>query len=206
MTTAGTSFASGVVAGVQALRGTFFRPNALFLRLEDDTAGSRLDDADLRRVLVEAQRQQVGSLLWVPHPVTGLGQRRRINVWIRERAPEWRIGWDIGNLDLSLLIALKLQRNWGAELRLLMVVDDPDDADDARAFLEDLVGLARIHDAELVVGTGGFRSFIDDAPPADIDLLGVSEDPRLDDLRAVARATGSSCLFVRDSGTESALA
>ena len=40
-------------------------------------------DADLARVVAEAERQQVGTLLWRPHPVTALGQRRRVNVWIR---------------------------------------------------------------------------------------------------------------------------
>lgn len=202
----GVSFANGVVAGVQALRGTFFRPNALFLRLDGEESGTRLDDDELRQVLAEAARQQVGTLLWLSHPVTGLGQRRRINVWIRERAPDWRIGWDIGNLDLSLLIALKLQRNWGAEVRLVMVVADPDAAQAARSFLEDLVGLARIRGAELVVGTGDFTSFVHRAPAADLSMFGIGEEPRLADLGVLARASGSSCLFVRDSGTESALA
>jgi hypothetical protein len=127
-------------------------------------------------------------------------------VWIRERSPDWSIGWDIGNLDLQLLMALKLQRNWDAEIRLIMLVDDEADRDDARAFLDDLVQLARVHDAETIVGTGDFRDFMAEAPPDDVSLFGLGERPRLASLHDTLHRTGSSCLFVRDSGTESALA
>lgn len=202
----GTSFANGLVAGMQALRGTFFRPNTVFLRLGRTSAGGHVDDVELRQIVHEAARQRVGTLLWVPHPVSSLGQRRRINVWIRDRSPDWSIGWDIGNLDLMLLVALKLQANWSARLRLVMVVADDDDIQPARDFLDDLVRLARLHDAEVVVGSGGFMSFIDEAPPDDVSIFGIGEDPDIDGLHAIVAATGSSCLFVRDSGNESALA
>lgn len=202
----GTSFADGLIAGMQALRGTFFRPNAVFLRLGRTSAGSHVDDGELQRVTREAERQQLGSLLWVPHPVSALGQRRRVNVWIRDRSPDWRIGWDIGNLDLMLLIALKLQANWDAQLRLVMAVENPDDRDTAHAFLADLVSLARLHSAEIVIGTTGFRALLRSAPANDVSILGLAESPRIQDLQDVVEVSGSSCLFVRDSGVESALA
>jgi hypothetical protein len=128
------------------------------------------------------------------------------NVWIRDRSPDWKIGWDIGNLDLQLLIALKLQRNWNAEVRLIMVAEEESQAEDARAFLDDLVRLARVHGAETIVGTGDFRKFIDEAPYDDVSIFGLAERPDVDMLRDIVERTGSSCLFVRDSGTESALA
>lgn len=202
----GTDFTGGVMAGMQALHGTFFRPNVLFLRMSEGGAGARLDDDSLGRVVAEAERQQVGTVLWVPHPVSATGQRRRLNVWIRERSPDWRIGWDIGNLDLQLLIALKLQRNWDAQLRLVMLTSDPSHRAAAQDFLDDLVRLARLHGAETVVGTGDFREFMAEAPPDDVSLFGLSDHPRVTDLHDIVQRTGSSCLFVRDAGTESALA
>ncbi|MGI8576161.1 MAG: amino acid permease [Egibacteraceae bacterium] len=202
----GTSFADALMAGMQALRGTFFRPNALFLRMTSGAAAAKLNDEDLSRVVREAGRQRVGTLVWMPHPMTSLGQRRRINVWIRDRSPDWGIGWDIGNLDLMLLIALKLQRNWNAELRLIMVVRDAANEADARSFLEDLVRLARVHAARIVVGSGRFADFIADAPQDDVSIFGLGEQPQVAALRELMDHTGSSCLFVRDSGTESALA
>lgn len=202
----GTSFTNGLLAGMQALRGTFFRPNTVFLRLGHLARTAHLDDDDLGRIITEAKRQRLGTLAWLPHPVTSLGQRRRINVWIRDRSPDWRIGWDIGNLDLMLLVALQLQRNWDADLRLVMVVSDPDDIDDAEGFLGDLVGLARLHGAEVIVGSGDFTAFLDQAPQDDVSIFGIGEAPRIEDLRTIVAGTGSSCLFVRDSGSESALA
>jgi solute carrier family 12 sodium/potassium/chloride transporter 2 len=202
----GTSFAQGLVAGMQALRGTFFRPNTLFLRLAPDAAGAHVTDDDLAAIVREGERQRVGTLLWKPHPITTLGQRRRVNVWIRERGPDWPIGWDIGNLDLSLLIALQLQRNWDAEVRLVMAVHDPADFEEAQAFLDDLVRLARVHGAEPTIIDGTYEDALVAAPQADINIFGIPAEPRSDVLDAAVTRTGSSCLFVRDSGNESALA
>lgn len=207
----GTSFADGVTAGMQALRGTFFRPNGVFVRLSGDLGdggddGTTLDDAALARIVREGERQQVGSLLWWPHPTTSLGQRRRVNVWIRERGPDWSIGWDIGNIDLSLLMAMQLVRNWDASLRLVMVVDDPADAGAARDFLADLVRLARVHTAEPIVLDGAYVDALAAAPQADVSIFGIPEHPRRAVLEAAVARTRSSCLFVRDSGTESILA
>ncbi len=201
----GHSFVDGLIAGMQALRGTFFRPNILFLRRGASTS-AHLDDDALGRVVREAERQGVGTLLWTPHPVTALGQQQRINVWIRSRDPDWKIGWDIGNLDLSILVALKLQRNWDADMRLVMVVDDPAHEADAQAFLEDLVRLARLHGAEIIVGTGPYLDFLSQAPQADVSVFGIADQPQAAVLDATVQRTGSSCLFVRDSGNESALA
>lgn len=202
----GTDFADGVVAGVQSLHGTFFRPNIVFLRMTDGGAGANLDDAGLQRVVAEAENQRTGTVLWVPHPVSSVGQRRRLNVWIRERSPDWSIGWDIGNLDLQLLLALKLQRNWDAEVRLIMLAREESDRADAQAFLDDLVRLARVHDAETIVGTGDYRDFMSAAPRDDVSLFGLGPRPHIDDLHETVQRTGASCLFVRDSGSESALA
>jgi hypothetical protein len=195
-------FADGLIAGMQALRGAFFRPNVLFLRLPDGPAR----EEEVRRVIREAERERIGTLLYAPHPITGLAQRSVLNVWIRDRSPDWRISWDIGNLDLSLLVALKLRRNWDAHLRLLMVVDDPADREPAEGFLEDLVSLARLPDPEAIVRAGDFADFVARAPQADLSIFGLVADPDFGLLRRLVEETRSSGLFVRDSGAESILA
>lgn len=45
-----------------------------------------------------------------------------------------------------------------------------------------------------------------EAPPDDVSLFGLTDRPRITDLHDSVQRTGSSCLFVRDTGTESALA
>ncbi|MFW6084188.1 MAG: amino acid permease [Gemmatimonadota bacterium] len=199
------SFAGGLISGMQALRGAFFRPNMIFL-LPDPEDHGRVREEELRRIVRVGERQRIGTLVWLPHPVTTLGRRQRINVWIRDRSPDWSIGWDIGNLDLSILTALHLRKNWKARLRLVMVVGEPAQRASARAFLEDLVRLARVHDAEIVVEAGDFDGYVGLAPEADVSVFGLTGEPRVDFLRAMVARTGSSCLFVRDSGEESALA
>ncbi len=195
-------FAESVTAGMQALRGAFFRPNVVFLRMP--ARPGRRDS--IRRIVGEADREHIGVLLYAPHAVTGLGQRESVNIWIRDRAPDWRISWDIGNLDLSILIGLLVARNWGADLRLLMAAEEESHLDDARSFLDDLVELARLHRATTVVEAGSFRDFVDRAPRADLSVFGLVRDPDFAFIEEMRERSGSSCLFVRDSGLESALA
>ena len=194
-------FADGLCAGMQALRGAFFRPNVLFLKMP---SSGREDD--YRRIIREADRERVGTMLYAPHPRAALGQQQTINVWIRDRSPKWNISMNIGNLDLALLTGYKLSQNWDARLRLLMVVDDEDDTEQARTFLETLTDLGRIPDPEVVILSGDFRSEVRDAPQSDLSIFGL--DPTIDFgfSRQLVQTTESSCLFVRDSGLESALA
>jgi hypothetical protein len=113
---------------------------------------------------------------------------------------------DIGNLDLPLLIAYKLVRNWDARMRLLTVVEDPDEREAAREFMERVTDLARMPATEVVVRQGTFEDVVPSAPQADLNLFGLTDDPDFDFMRSMVRTTRSSCLFVRDSGEENALA
>ncbi len=195
-------FADGTMYGMQALRGAFFRPNIVFLNTQD--MPGREDD--FRVIVLEAARLQLGVLLFAPHPRSGLGMRQTINVWIRDRSPDWRISWDIGNLDLSILVAYKLKRNWPARLRLITVVEDPAQEANARAFMRQLMDLARLPETDVVVGTGSFRSFVHQAPVADLHIFGMLTEPDFALLQAMVDETRAACLFVRDSGLENVLA
>lgn len=194
--------ADGVITGMQALKGTFFRPNVLFLTLPEGAEERRAAG----RMLTEAKSVGLGAAVYAPHRAAALGRRRHINVWIRDRSPDWRISWDIGNLDLSLLGAYQLARNWDARLRILMVVEDPADEEQARSFLEDLKRLARLPDAETFVDTGVFGDYVARAPQADVSVFGLVERPDFDELARLVDRSRSTCLFVRDSGQESVLA
>jgi solute carrier family 12 (sodium/potassium/chloride transporter), member 2 len=194
-------FADGLCAGMQALRGAFFRPNVVFLRMPDSSRGD-----DFRRIIREATREQVGVMLYASHPRAALGQQQTINIWIRDRSPEWNVSMDIGNLDLALLTGYKLSQNWNARLRLLTVVGDPDEAGQAREFLETLVDLGRLPNAEIIVRSGAFRDHVSDVPQADLSIFGLDPDIDFGFSRQLVQTTESSCLFVQDSGLESALA
>jgi len=113
---------------------------------------------------------------------------------------------DIGNLDLALLTGYKLSQNWDARLRLLTVVRDENESGRAREFLDTLVDLGRLPDAEIIVRSGAFRDHVSDVPQADLSIFGLNPNIDFGFSRQLVGRTESSCLFVQDSGLESALA
>jgi amino acid transporter len=195
-------FAKGINYGSQALQGAFFRPNIVFLNLQDH------DDyeTEIRPVMKESIRLEIGVLLYLSHPTTLLGQRNTINVWVSDRRSKWDLGWDIGNLDLSILVAYKLKMNWGARIRLITVISDPNEEKNAKEFLDLLINLARLPETLTEVHIGNFNSVIHHAPSADLNIFGMDEDLKFEFVKEMSAKTKSTCLFVKDSGHESILA
>ncbi len=147
-------FAKGINYSSQALQGAFFRPNIIFLNLQNH------DDyeMELRPVMKESIRLEIGVLLFLSHPKALLGQRNTINVWVSDRRNNWDLGWDIGNLDLSMLEAYKLKMNWGARIRIITVIRNPNEEKNARKFLNLLINLARLPETLTEVHVGDFTS------------------------------------------------
>ncbi|MGB7394156.1 MAG: amino acid permease [Pricia sp.] len=195
-------FAKGINYGSQALQGAFFRPNIVFLNLLDHDNYEN----ELRPVMKESIRLEIGVLLYLSHPTALLGQRNTINVWVSDRKTKWDLGWDIGNLDLSILVAYKLKMNWGARIRLITVINDPNEEDHAKEFLELLINLARLPETLTEVHIGDFTNIISNAPSADLNIFGMDEDLRFEFVKEISTKTKSTCLFVKDSGHESILA
>lgn len=197
-----TEFAKGVNYGNQALLGAFFRPNIVFLNLQahDDY------ESELRPVIKECIRLEIGCVVYQQHPTALLGQRDTINVWLSSRKDNWNLGWDIGNLDLSTLIAYKLMKNWQAKIRLVMVIANESERENAENFMEQLISLARLPETLTEIFVGNFRAILPDAPRADLNIFGMDADLRFEFVEEMTQATNSSCLFVKDSGHESILA
>ena len=197
-----TEFAKGINYGNQALRGTFFRPNIIFLNLQNH------DDFEheIRPVIRESIRLEIGILLYSAHPTVHLGQQNMINVWVSDRGDNWNLGFKIGNLDLSTLIAYKLKMNWNAQIRLITVIRNQEQQEAATEFLEKLTDLARLPEIETHVFVGQFKDIIVEAPKADLNIFGLNDELRFEFVSEMTTATGSSCLFVKNSGHESILA
>lgn len=195
-------FANGINYGSQALQGAFFRPNILFLNLQDH------DDYEneLRPVMNESIRLEIGILLFSLHKTALLGQRNVINVWVSDRRGNWELGWDIGNLDLSILIAYKLKMNWDAQIRLITVLENPKDEAQATEFLNKLINLARLPKTLTEIHIGKFTEIVTKAPTADLNIFGMEPNLKYQFIKEMTAKTNSSCLFVKDSGHESILA
>lgn len=195
-------FTKGINYASQALQGAFFKPNVVFLNLQEHDDYEK----EVRPIIKESIRLETGVLLYVAHPTALLGERNMINVWISDRQDNWNLGWDIGNLDLSLLIAYKLKTNWKAQIRLITVISDPEEEENAKKFLDSLINLARLPMTKTEVFVGEFKKIVKNAPTADLNIFGMEENLSFRFVKEMVYKTNSSCLFVKDSGHESILA
>ncbi|MCB9744591.1 MAG: hypothetical protein H6741_17650 [Alphaproteobacteria bacterium] len=198
-------YGSAVNVGVMALQGAFFTPNLLFARVhpEDD------EDPRLVSVIRTASETRVGVVLLSLHPAAGLGEMRDIRLWVRP-APGWDPdeAFSFASLDLTLLMGYRLWRLWGGRLHVAVVARDPSEAGPARRFLDQLCDLARFPDeAQREVFFGAFEACAAEAGVVDVSIFGMQRDPPdLPWCRRMTQITRGSCLFLLDSGRESARA
>jgi solute carrier family 12 (sodium/potassium/chloride transporter), member 2 len=185
---------------MDALQGSLFPPNLVVVD------GDAIDDAEAAAYLQHCRRQRVGLALFLRQGEELLGRKRLVRAWLSDRSPDWTLRLHQANLDLPVLVAWLVGRAWGGVLQLGTVVRDEADAPAARAFLRDLADQARLPAAELAVWDGAFQDHLGRLPPADLSLFGMPPTVELARLRAIRDAARGSCLFLLDSGTESALA
>lgn len=195
-------FESGLVTAIELLNSIFFRPNMLFMPLLPQQ-----QEIDLGKILAKCLRFRIGVALLARHPVIDLGREQLINVWMREQGPAWELGMRLSNLDLSVLLAYQLARNWRGQITLCMAVDDAETAARAQEYLQELTTLARLPaNTRVRVIEGPFYDVLRQTPSADINFFGLPNEFRPEFVREILDIVEASCLFVRDSGDESALA
>ncbi len=194
-------FEENLVAGMEALTGSFFRPSILFLSLPE----SRDRDEEIREIIRKASLYRMGVLLFSKHPQAGLGRQNSINLWVEDRGLDWEISMELGNMDLALLIAYKLKRNWKASLSFMTFAPTAIQIRAAENFLLSLAELARIPNVKMqVLRENPVKS--PKLPFASLHIFSLDPEPDLDLARHLMEKTGSSCLFALDSGEENALA
>ncbi len=192
--------------GLQTLQSAFFKPNVMFFSLPND------ERRELALEVIERGRKsRVGLLVLAMHPKAGMGQRKVVNLWLFPGKPGVKgveEAFARGNLNLRLLMGYRLMRSWDAELNLITVVPSQDRVAEAQGFLETLCDLTRIPAcADRIVLVGSFEECVEQAPQCDLDLFGMHhENVDFAFMERMVELTESSCLFVADSGQESALA
>ncbi len=198
-------FAQGTITGLQALGSAFFKPNILLLNLPKDTGRH----GEIKELVEEARRLEIGVLLVALHEKAGMGMAKVVNVWVppRESAAPMPDYLRANNLNLGLLMAIRLAKAWRAELNLITVVPREEDVAATRAHIDEVRDLCRIEDAaQTIVMVGEFATCVRRAPQSDMDILGLKRGPDLPFVDEMVQATRSSCMFAADSGLESALA
>ena len=196
------SFAEGVNFGNQALTSAFFKPNIIFLTMNESEKAVN----DFPSIIKEARDLDIGVMLFVLHPKALLGQRQKINLWIDDRMGHWNIDKDVGNIDLAILIAFKLMQNWQADIRFISVINEEVDRARAEQFLKDIIDLARLPINDTMTLDGDLDQLVLSGPYADVNIFALSEDIQLDYYKGMIDKTNSSCLFIQDSGQENILA
>jgi len=187
-------FLHGANLVIQTLKAGAMRPNSLFLTLGNNPE----KDFTISELTAQAKKYELGTLILRQHPRMAFGMQKDVNLWLRDKSPNWH---------LAVLIALQLQMNWEGKLNLITATTDPKDKRRLYRFLEHLSDQARLPSlSEFYVLLGELKQVMRHAPNADINLFGLADVLPFDFMREAPELTNSSCLFVRDSGWESALA
>jgi len=188
------NFVHGSRLVIQTLKGGSFRPNTLFLTLGTD----KKNDEFIDQIIAQATKYDIGSILLRQHPRLAFGMQKNVNFWIRDKSPNWHLG---------MLIALQLQLNWEGQLNLITATAKEEDKRRLYNFLERLSDKARLpSETEFHVLVGNFKDNLISAPGADINIFGLADELPFTFMRDAPELTKSSCLFIKDSGQESALA
>ncbi|RME74159.1 MAG: Na-K-Cl cotransporter, partial [Chloroflexi bacterium] len=192
----------GIRTGLEILHGVFFHPNIVYLPVMPD-----MDERALQFVLDHAVENEMGVILFARHPVAGMGREKLVNVWIREQSPDWEVGLRLSNLDLNLLLGYQLVRNWQGQMTLITLVSDESEKQKGEAFLSTLIEYGRMpRSTRAVVEVARLDDYLPRAPQADLHIFGLQERVDMKFMERMVAATGASCIFVRSSGHESALA
>jgi len=186
-------FLHGARLVMQTLKAGAMRPNTLFLTLGKD----KNKDKILDELAAQAARYDSGTIILCQHPRSAFGMQKDVNLWLRDKSPNWH---------LAVLITLQLQLNWEGRLNLITATEDEHDVKRLYNFLERLSDRARLPSkTDFHVLVGSFKETMQDAPNADINIFGLSDVLPFKFMRQAPELAGSSCLFVKDSGQESAL-
>jgi len=188
------NFLEGINVITQVMRGMFFPPNIIFFTISEKQVKAKR----LEKLFAIALREQLGILALRLHAEVGFGKKQKVNVWLRIGSP---------NQDLAILTALQLERNWGCAIRLLTVVNTLEEKETAIPQLNKIAELIRMpRNTQVVVLTGGFIPSVSRAPTSDLNIFGFARDINWEEMDHVVELTNTSCLFVKDSGEESAFA
>ena len=193
-------FIQSLRTSASVMKSSFFQPNILFVPIKGR------NQEELEGILDVSRDNKLGVAFLAKHPDTGFGKSRNINVWISDQSPNWHLGFQLANIDLPLLIAYQLIQNANARLKVITLVSNTDHVEPAKKYLHDLMTLARIPNGyEILAIESSFNSYIHKAPHADINIFGLGSTISKKFMEKAVDSTESTCLFIRNSGTESVL-
>ncbi len=91
-------------------------------------------------------------------------------------------------------------------MHVLTVGEDPSKRDNTPGFIETVIDLACVLGGDVVVKEEQFEQAVPEPSQADLNIFGMASETDFEFVCSMVDPTRSSCLFVADSGQESALA
>ena len=182
-------FETGLSPLAQVLLNSFLPPNTMLFTISNN----KEKQAQLERIYQIVRPLNTGLMFLNIHPKYGFGQERRVNIWLRDKSP---------NMNLAVLVALQLTRNWDARLTILRVVDDAEMVQSVTTELELFVEQARLPVSTSVqVLSGDYCAHLQSSR-ADITIMGMPQE--FGQVLSFAEDFQGTILFVKDSGMEDA--
>lgn len=186
-------FLEGISIITQSLRGMPLPPNTMFLSMSNDPH----KNDRLKELISISVREEMGIIVLRRHVEKGFGNEKVINLWLRSGSP---------NRNLTILTALQLERNWDGTIRLIRIVKDQSEVNRAKVGLRQIVHRGRLPiDAERLILVGEFNDQLKKCPQADLNIFGMPKAFNPDLMTQITKGCDTACLFIKDSGEESAL-
>ncbi len=196
------SFSDSIKISMQSLNAAFFKPNTLFVTLENDVVRNEI----YKNILTEIKNYNYGLLIYVPFGTVGLALENNINLWLIDIPKDWNVKFDIGNKDISILVTILIRRNWTGRINLVLLNTpenkNPFDQQDY-LMLSETIRLPKNTSIEII--NSSFEKAISQSKNADLNVFNLSEFIVFDEMNNIVNKTKISALFCYDSGFESAL-
>ena len=202
----GQNFGKTVSISMQALETAFFKPNTIFLKLDQRKDG--LQEKYLP-IIQETKKRNWGLAIFAAFESVGLGIEKTINVWLDVIPQDWETKLDLGNNDLAILTSLIVRKNWNARLNIIKTVreDSIMGREDLTKELNNMKVLTRMPKDTQIHIIPRTPSMWALAPTADLNILELpdKEDLDLKRLQEIPNRLRTACLFTLDSNIENAL-
>ncbi len=199
----GNEYGKVVSVSMQALKTAFFKPNTVFLKL-DDRADHK--EEEYISIVEQANSTDWGVVFFAPYE-TNLGIEKTVNLWLSDISDDWVEQLDLGNNDLALLLSLIVCKNWNGTLKIIRIIEKGAHTDAAMKQVNYIKELARIPQETSVQIIRKSDTMWDEVEHADLNIMGMdASNLDIKRLRKLPDLLSSSCLFTLDSEQEGAFA
>ncbi len=186
---------------MQSLNAAFFKPNIIFVSV--DTGHADLDFYD--KLISDVKNNNFGMIIYIPYSTASLAIEKNINLWLTKVPSNWKETFNIGNNDLSTLLALLICKNWKGEIDAFVVDNNPN-LKFSETDIEDLKSMIRFPKKTTInFAEGDLLENVKKYRNADVNLFSVDVGMSTADMITIVYESRVSGIFCVDSTLENVL-